>query len=177
MLITPEVLEGAIAIESTVKTSGKEKISKPPPIIYFLGIKPIPKEEGYHDQWEFQVRVLLVGFIGYLADINLILSEVSNRFSKKYSGDKLQQEFYQMKQHKGEKIRVFVSQLEQTYRRLRERLPGRFDEAQSKDRLFHQMLQMLHHSMRFLYKDPHVNYCSLLESTKETEDEVGEAQI
>lgn len=69
------------------------------------------------------------GFIGYSADINLIFSEVSNRFGKKYSGEKLQQEFYQMKQDKGEKIRVFASQLEQMYRRLRERFPGRFDEV------------------------------------------------
>ena len=57
----------------------------------------------------------LVGFNGCPADINLILSEVSNKFGKKYSGDKLQQEFYLMKQDKGEKIRVFVSQLEKTY--------------------------------------------------------------
>ena len=145
--ITPEVLEGATTMETTVETSGKEKISKPPPMVYFSGIEPIPKEEGSHDQWGFQVRGAmdthpensvrativnslrgpareLVGFVGYSADINLILSEVSNRFSKKYSGDKLQQEFYQMKQDKGENIRVFASQLEQTYRRLREMFPG-----------------------------------------------------
>ena len=104
-------------------------------------MEPIPKDEGSHNQWEFQVRGVmdthtensvqaaivnsvrgpageLVGFIEYSADINLILSEVSNRFGKKYSGDKLQQEFYQMQQDKGEKIRVFASQLEHTYRRL-----------------------------------------------------------
>ena len=142
-----------------------------------MGIKPIPKEEGSHDHWEFQVRAAidthtensvraaivnsfrgpareLVGFIGYSADINLILSEVSNRFSKKYSGEKLQQEFYQMKQDKGEKIRVFDSQLEQTYRRLRKRFPGSFDEDQLKDRLFHGMLQGLCDSMRFLIRIP-----------------------
>ena len=187
--ITPEVLEGATTMEMAVDTLEKKKISKTPPIVYFSGIEPIPKEEGSHDQWEFQVRGVmdthtenyvraavvnslrgpareLVGFIGYSANINLILSEVSNRFSKKYSGDKLQQEFCQMKD-KGEKIRVFASQLEQTYRRMRERFPGRFDEDQLKDRSFHEMLQGLHDSMRFLYKDSHVNYCSLLESTKE----------
>ena len=91
---TQEVLEGATTMETTVDTL-EEKISKPPPIIYFLGIEPIPKEEGSHDQWEFQVRGVmdthtensvraaivnslrgpareLVGFIGYSANINLI---------------------------------------------------------------------------------------------------------
>ena len=105
------------------------------------------------------------------------MSEVSNRFGKKYSGDELQQEFFQMKQDKEEKIRVFVSWLEQTDRRLMERFPGRFDEAQLKDRLFHRMLQGLHDSMRYLYKDPHMNYRSLLESTEEAEDEVGETRV
>ena len=112
--ITLEVLEGATTMETAVHTLEKEKITKSPPIVYFPGIKPIPKEEGSHDQWEFQVRGAmdtptenavraaivnslrgpareLVGFIGYSADINLILSEVSNRFGKKYSRDKLQQ--------------------------------------------------------------------------------------
>ena len=72
---------------------------------------------------------------------------------------------------------MFASQLEQTYRRLRERFPGRFDKDQLKDRLFHGMLQGLCDSMRFLYKGPCVNYCSLLESTEEAEDEAGEARI
>ena len=39
------------------------------------------------------------------------------------------------------------------------------------------MLQGLCDSMRFLYKDPLVNYHSLLESTEEAEDEAGEARI
>ena len=115
--ITPEVLEGATAMETTVDTLEREKIPKPALIVYFPGIEPILKEEGSHDQWEFQVwdamdthtensvraaivnslRVPtreLIGFIGYSTNINLILNEVSNRFGKKYSGDKLQQELY-----------------------------------------------------------------------------------
>ena len=82
-----------------------------------------------------------------------------------------------MKQDKGENIRVFASQLEQTYKRLRERFPGRFDEAQLKDRLFHGKLQELCNSIRFLYKDTHLNYRSLPESTEEAKDEVEEARI
>ena len=47
--ITLEVLEGAMAMETTVDTPEKKKISKPPPIVYFSGIEPIPKKEGSHD--------------------------------------------------------------------------------------------------------------------------------
>ena len=82
-----------------------------------------------------------------------------------------------MRQDKGEKIRVFASQLEMTYQRERERFSRRFHEDQLKDGVFHGMLQGLHDFMRFLHKDPGVNYHSLLESTEEAEDEAGEARI
>ena len=94
-------------------------------------MEPIPKDVGSHGQWEFQLRGVmdahtensvravivnslrgpareLVGFKWYSANVNLILSEVNNGLGKKYSGDKLQQEFYQMQQDKGEKLRVFA---------------------------------------------------------------------
>ena len=54
--IVPKVLEGATVMEMTSNTPEQEKISKPPPIVYFSGMEPIPKDEGSHDQWEFQVR-------------------------------------------------------------------------------------------------------------------------
>ena len=72
---------------------------------------------------------------------------------------------------------MFASWLEQIYITLRERFPGRFDEIQLKDRLFHGMMQGLYDSMRFLHKDPRVNYWSLLEATEEAKDEVGEARV
>ena len=56
MHIVPKVLKGATAMETTSDTPEQEKISKPPPIVYFSGMEPIPKDEGSHDQWEFQVR-------------------------------------------------------------------------------------------------------------------------
>ena len=39
------------------------------------------------------------------------------------------------------------------------------------------MMQEFRDSMRFLYKDPRVNYRSLLEATEEAEDEVREARV
>ena len=106
MHISPKVLEGATAMETTIDTPGKENIFRPPSFVYFSGIKPIPKDEGSHNQWVSQVRDEmdthvensvraatvnslrgpareLVSFIGYSANINLILSEVSNRFDAK----------------------------------------------------------------------------------------------
>ena len=46
----------------------------------------------------------LIGFVGFDADIERILDEVTSRFGHKYTGDKLQQEFYQLWQEKGEKL-------------------------------------------------------------------------
>ena len=77
----------------------------------------MPKDEGNFDQWEFQVWGAMVthtensvraaimnslqgsahdsvGFIGFDADLEKILKEVMNCFGQRYTGDKLQQEFY-----------------------------------------------------------------------------------
>ena len=56
--------------------------------------------------------------MGFDADIERIMDEVSGRFGCKYMGDKLQQEFYQLRQEKGEKIRVFAGRLESIYQHL-----------------------------------------------------------
>ena len=49
-----------------------------------------------------------MGFISFDADLERILIEVTDRFGKKYTGDKLQQEFYKLSQEKGEKIGAFA---------------------------------------------------------------------
>ena len=72
---------------------------------------------------------------------------------------------------------MFASQLKQTYQRLRDRFPGRLGDIQLKDRLFPVMMQGLCDSMTFLYKDPRVNYWSLLEATEEAKDEVREVRL
>ena len=43
-------------------------------------------------------------FVGFDADLERILMEVTNRFGKRYTGDQLQQEFYKLNQEKGEKM-------------------------------------------------------------------------
>ena len=116
---------------TVVSTQSEMRISKPSQICIFSGQEPVPKEEGNYDQWEFQVRGAmathtknsmraaivnslrglardLVGFVGFNVELERILMEVTNRFDKRYTGDKLQQEFYKLSQEKGEKIGAFM---------------------------------------------------------------------
>ena len=116
---------------TALSTQSEMKISKPLQICIFSGQEPVLKDEGNYDKWEFQVRGViathtknsvrtaivnslqgpardLVGFIGFNTDLERILMEVTNRFGKRYTGDKLQQEFYKLSQEKGEKIGAFA---------------------------------------------------------------------
>ena len=194
-------MESTTTMSSTTET-GETKIAKPPQVCTFSGQDPVPKEEGNYDQWEFQVRGAiathtensvraaivnslrgpardLVGFVGFDAPLERILAEVTNRFGKRYTSDKLQQEFYTLSQEKGEKIGAFAGRLELTYRRLHDHLPERFDERQLKDRLFYGVSQSLRDSSWYLYKDPMVTYQALLKALEETESEYieGKASI
>ena len=135
-ILSQEIVHTPLKTESTttmtaVATQSEMKISKPPKICIFLGQEPVPKEEGNYDQWEFQVRGAiathtensmraaiinslrgpardLVGFIRFNANLEKILIEVTNKFGKRYTEDKLQQEFYKLSQEKGEKIGAFA---------------------------------------------------------------------
>ena len=195
---TPVKMESTTTM-SSIKETGETKIAKPPQVCTFSGQDPVPKEEGNYDQWEFQVRGAiathtensvraaiinslrgpardLVGLVGFDAPLEKILAEVTNRFGKRYTGDRLQQEFYRLSQEKGEKIGAFAGRLELTYRRLHDRLPERFDEHQLKDRLFYGASQSLRDSSRYLYKDPTVTYQALLKALEETESEYVEGK-
>ena len=102
--------------------------------------------------------------------------EVTNRFGKRYTGDKLQQEFYKLGQEKGEKIGAFTGRLELIYWWLHDKFLGRFDEQQLKDRLFYGISQSLRDSSRYLYKDPTVMYQALLKAVEEMESEYWEGR-
>ena len=111
------------------------KLIKAPSLPLFLGADPVLKEEGSWEQWEFQVRGSLdahtqeavrsviiksvrgagrelVGFVGYQSELEVILKAIEKRFGKKLTGDRLQQDFYQLTQERGEKIITFASRLE-----------------------------------------------------------------
>ena len=86
----------------------------------------MPKDEGSFDQWMFQVQGALdshseeavrsaivhsvrgevrelVRFIGFRAEISTILTGIEGCFGRGPSADKLQQEYYQLQQERGEK--------------------------------------------------------------------------
>ena len=175
----------------TSKThSSPMKLMKTPDLPPFSGADPVLKDEGSWEQWEFQVWGFLdthtleavcsalirsvrgaarelVGFVGYQTELDVILQSLEKRFGKKLTGDKLQQDFYQLSQERGEKIKAFAGRLEQVYRKLQDKFPGKYDMKQLKDRLFYSMSQHLHDSMRFLY----TGYEELLEASQEAEGE------
>ena len=101
----------------------------------------------------------------------MILVVIEERFGWGPSTDKLQQEYYQLQQEKGEKIQQFAGRLETRYRKLQEKFPKRYNHKQLKDRLFHRMHQHLRDSMRFLYKQEMVSYEDQLVATQEAETE------
>ena len=132
---------------------------KPPDLPLFSGVEPVPKDEGSFDQWLFQVQGMmdfhckeamrsvivrsvrgegreLMRFIGFRANLDTILIGIEERFGRGPSADKLQQEYYQLQQEKGEKIQQFASRLETKYRKLEEKFPDRYDHKQLKDRYF-----------------------------------------
>ena len=172
---------------------------KTPNLPPFSGTDPVPKDEGSWEQWEFQVKGFLdthtpeavrsmimcsvrgawhelVGFVGYQADLGTILKAIEKHFGKKLTGDKLQQDFYQLSQERGEKVKTFAGRLEQLYWKLQDKYPEKYDIGQLKDCLFYGMSQHLRDSMRFLYKKEETSYEELLEASQEAEGEWTESK-
>ena len=109
-----------------------------PGLPLFSGSEPTPCDEGTYEQWKFQVKGMhsscpesavrsalitsvrgeaseLVGFVGFSAQLSTILEAIDKRFGKRSTADRLQQEFFQLQQEKGEQIQHFAGQLEQAF--------------------------------------------------------------
>ena len=165
-----------------------------PGLPQFSGSEPTPRDEGTYEQWKFQVRGMraacpesavrsalitsvrreaseLIGFVGFGAPLGAILEAMDKRFGKRSTTDRLQQEFFQLQQEKGERIQHFASHLERSFRKLQEAFPERYKEEQLKERLFHGVNQQTRDSMRFLYTKATTTYESLLAAIKEAEIE------
>ena len=122
-----------------------------PGLPLFSGCEPTPHDEGTYDQWKFQVKGMrsscsetavrstlvtsvrgeaseLVGFVGFNAPLSVILEVIDKRFGKKSAADRLQQEFFQLQQEKGERIQHFASRLERAFRKLQEAFPNVMEE-------------------------------------------------
>ena len=176
------------------------KINKPPVLPNFSGSNPVPKDEGSYEQWKFQVTGALkictkeavrsaivrsvrgevcemISFLGFDGDLTDILEKVEKCFGKQLSGDRLQQEFYQLSQGKSEKIHQFASCLEQKLKYLKEKFPDRYQMTDLKDRLFHGMHPNIRESMCFLYKKLEVSYEEFLSETLEVEKDCSDGKM
>ena len=89
----------------------------------------------------------LVSFVGFSAPLGIILEAMEKHFGKVPTTDRLQQEFFQLQQDKGDRVQHFVGRLEKMFKRLQEVFPDRYGEVQLKERLFHCVNQQTRDSM------------------------------
>ena len=92
------------------------------------------------------------------------------------TGDRLQQDFYQLQQEKGEKVQHFAGRLEKAFKKLQEAFPERYQRNQLKERLFHSVNQQMRDSMRYLYDRESITYEALLAAMKKAETEWSETR-
>ena len=77
-----------------------------------------------------------------------------------------------------EKVRQFAGQLEVQFKRLRQKVPGKYDNSILKEWFFHGMHQHLKDSIRFCYKQEETMYEELFHETVEAEkDKVPETKV
>ena len=178
----------------SIDVGGSPKERKPPALPVFSGSDPVPRDEGNFEQWFFQVqgylathteramRSAIVGsvrgeardlveYIGLEKPLEELLSRLEKRFGQGKIKDKLQADFFQTVQNKGEGIQQFAGRLEKKFKLLDDNFPGRYSEGLLKERLFHGMVSGLKNTVRFMYKAESSNYETLLEAAREAEAE------
>ena len=127
-----------------------------PGLPLFSSSESTPHDEDTYDQWKFQVKGMhsscsaaavhsalitsvrgeareLVGFVDFNAPLSVILEAIDKRFGKKSTANRLQQEFFQLQQEKGERIQHFASHLERAFQKLQEVFPQRYGGEQLKE--------------------------------------------
>ena len=195
----PLIPSGIVTPENLSPRQDYPHLMMAPTLPLFSGLEPTPRDEGTYEQWRFQVRGMrsscpeqavrsaiitsvrgeaseLVGFVGFSAPLPEILRAVEKRFGKLATTDRLQQDFYQLQQDKGERVQHFAGRLEKTFKKLQEAFPDRYGEVELKERLFHGVNQQTRDSMRFLYTKTTTTYDTLLAAIKEAEMEWSESR-
>ena len=152
----PAIPQGIVTPPMGSPRQEVQQLVMAPGLPLFSGSEPTPHDEGTYDQWKFQVKGMcsscseaavrsalitsvrgeaseLVGFVGFSAPLSIILEAIDKRFGKKSTADRLQQEFFQLQQEKGERIQHFASHLERAFRKLQEVFPQRYRGEQLKE--------------------------------------------
>ena len=184
----PTVLQGAVG--------GLEepKSIKPPVLPPFSGADLVPKDEASCEQWLWQakealksctagtVRIAIVQSVqeevrefttavGFEESVETLLEKVEDRFGEKWTADGLQQDFYKTTQGKNERVRQFTGRFKAQFKKLKEKVPGCYDNSMLKERLFHGMHQQLKDSIQFCYKIEETTYEELFQEAVEAEKE------
>ena len=116
--------------------------------------------------------------VGFEASVEVLLEKIEDSFGEKWTADGLQQEFCKITQGRNEKVRQFAGRLEAQFKRLKEKVPGRYDNNILKEQFFHGMHQHLKDSIRFCYKKEETMYEELFhETVKAQKEKVPEAKI
>ena len=165
----------------------------------FSGSDPTPRDESMYEQWKFQVKGMksscpegtvrsalitlvwgeaseLMSFLGFNAPMETPLDAMEDRFGKKITRDRLQQDFYQLQQEKGEKVQHFAGRLEKAFKKLQDAFSERYERNQLKEHLFHSVNQQTRDSMRYLYDRESTTYEALLAAMKKAETEWSETR-
>ena len=129
-VVTPQVSD--VGLVSPVLQHPSYKL---PPLPKFSGALPVPNGEGSFEQFMFQIHGFkgsyteeamkngIVGavtdgardyldFIGFENDLTTIIDMLDMRYGKGQSTDRIQQEFYQLSQERGETIQQFAGRME-----------------------------------------------------------------
>ena len=186
--------EESINFQGAVGGMEEPRSIKPSILPPFSGSDPVPKDEVSCKQWVWQakealkscmvgaVRIALVQSVrgevrefavavGFEESVEMLLDKVEDRFGEKWTADGLQQDFYKITQGKNEKVRQFTGRLEAQFKKLKEKVPGHYDNSMLKERLFHGMHQQLKDSIQFYYKREETTYEELFWEAVEAEKE------
>ena len=165
----------------------------------FSGSDPTPKDECTYEQWKFQVKGMrsscpeqtvktavitlvrdeaseAISFAGFQAPLSVLLEAMDDRFNRKLTSDRLQQDFYQLQQEKGEKIQHFAGRLEKAFKKLQDVFPDRYQQKHLKECLFHSVNQQTRDLMWYLYDKDTTTYETLLAAMKVAELEWHESR-
>ena len=187
--------EESIILQGAVGGMEEARSIKLPILLPFSGSDPVPKDEASCEQWVWQakealksctvgaVRIAIVqsvrgevrefaAAVGFEESVETLLDKVEDRFGEKWTADGLQQDFYKITQGKNEKVRQFAGRLEAQFRKLKEKVPGCYDNSMLKERLFHRMHQQLKDSIQFCYKREETTYEELFQEAVEAEKEL-----
>ena len=158
--------EESITLQGAVGGMEEPRSIKPQILPPFSRSDPVPKDEASCKQWVWQakealksctvgaVRIAIVQLVrgevrefaatvGFEESVEMLLDKVEDRFGEKWTADGLQQDFYKIIQGKNEKARQFAGRLKAQFKKLKEKVPGCYDNSMLKECLFHGMHQQL----------------------------------